>query len=123
MTEVTCPFCTLSDVVAETDYFYVIRDRFPVNPGHTLVILKRHEASAFAITRDEWEDLYDAISSAKEHITAEFAAEEFNIGVNVGESAGQTIPHVHVHIIPRYPGDCDNPRGGVRLVKPPLVDY
>lgn len=123
MNEVTCPFCKPSDVLAETDCFYIIKDRFPVNPGHTLVILKRHEPSAFGVTRAEWADLYEAIRSAKEFIEAGFGADEFNIGVNVGESAGQTIPHVHIHIIPRYPGDCESPHGGVRLVKPALVDY
>ena len=123
MRDARCPFCNLENVLAETTYFYIIRDRFPVNEGHTLAVLKRHEPSFLEITRGEWQDLYDAISLARDSIEADYGAKGFNIGVNVGIAAGQTVPHVHLHIIPRYPGDCESPGGGVRKVKPPIVDY
>lgn len=118
-----CPFCSPMDVIAETTHFHIVRDHFPVNPGHTLVILKRHEPSALNLTREEWTDLYDAIDLASSTIDREHGTSELNIGVNIGAAAGQTIPHVHIHVIPRYTGDCENPRGGVRKVKPALADY
>lgn len=118
-----CPFCSPKIKVGETKYFYIVRDAYPVNKGHLLVILKRHEASFLEITRQEWIDLYRGIHRARETLAKELQAEQFNIGVNIGSAAGQTVSHVHVHVIPRYPGDCENPRGGVRKVKPALVDY
>lgn len=123
MAEESCPFCSPTDVVAETGHFYLVRDHFPVNHGHTLLILKRHDPSAVSLTREEWSDLYDAIALARDRIEEEQGRSDFNIGVNIGAAAGQTIPHAHIHIIPRYAGDCENPRGGVRTVKPAPVDY
>ena len=118
-----CPFCQPERVVGETEYFYIVRDAYPVNEGHLLAVLKRHEPSFLEIDRQEWDDLYHAVHRARKLLAEELQAEQFNIGVNIGVAAGQTIPHVHIHMIPRQPGDCDNPRGGVRNVKPPLVDY
>ena len=118
-----CPFCGHERAVAETECFYIIRDAYPVNEGHLLAVLKRHEPSFLEITEHEWTDLYHAVQRARDLLAKELQAEQFNIGVNIGEAAGQTVPHVHVHIIPRYSGDCSDPRGGVRKVKPSLVDY
>ena len=91
-----------------------MRDAYPVNQGHFLLVLKRHEPSLLEITKWEWDNLYEAVHSARETLQGELHAEQFNIGANIGEAAGQTIPHLHVHIIPRYAGDRDNLRGGVQ---------
>lgn len=120
---VDCPFCRPERIVGETEMFYLVRDAYPVNEGHILLVLKRHEPSFLEITPQEWNDLYVAVQDAWRLLADQLGADQFNVGVNVGAAAGQTIPHVHVHVIPRYPGDCDNPRGGVRKVKTPIVEY
>ena len=120
-----CPFCDIEPgrIISESEKWYVIRDNYPVNRGHTLIILKRHQASFFRTTEAEWDDLGDVLYGVQTQLRKEFGCTDFNVGVNVGAAAGQTVPHVHVHVIPRFEGDCENPRGGVRKVKPPLVDY
>jgi len=118
-----CPFCEPREAFAETKFFRALYDLFPVNEGHVLVVLKRHEPSFLALTEEEWGDLFHGIHAACDHIRERFGVDGFNIGVNVGEAAGQTVPHVHVHVIPRYAGDCSDPGGGVRKVKTPLVKY
>ncbi len=109
--------------VGENKSFIAIRDRYPVNDGHTLIVSKRSAVSVLELTREEFQDLYDMIRMVTEQLTKDFDPAGFNIGANCGEAAGQTVKHCHVHVIPRYEGDVDNPRGGVRNVKPPLVPY
>ncbi|MEZ0454763.1 HIT family protein [Sphingobacterium thalpophilum] len=109
--------------IAETEHFFLIRDGFPVSPGHTLIISKTLRVDYFELTTDEKADLDNAISLARSLVEAEFSPDGYNIGMNCGESAGQTVFHFHCHLIPRYIGDMENPRGGVRHVIPSKGSY
>lgn len=99
------------------------RDAYPVSPGHTLVIPMRHVVSFFDTTPDEREAMFDLLESAKQQLQLEFGPAGYNIGVNDGAAAGQTVGHLHMHLIPRYPGDRPDPRGGIRWVIPEQADY
>jgi len=101
----------------------VIRDGFPISPGHTLVIPRRHIGSFFDIDKDERDSLIGLLDKAKQELLNEFQPDGFNIGINDGPAAGQTVPHLHIHLIPRYQGDLPDPRGGVRWVIPDKADY
>lgn len=100
--------------IIEGQYFFAIRDKFPVNPGHTLIISKAHKIDFFALDEEERAELSGLIIKAKDLVEKEFSPEGYNIGMNCGEVAGQTVHHFHCHVIPRYKGDMDDPRGGVR---------
>lgn len=91
-----------------------MRDGYPVTKGHTLVIPKRHIATWFDATPAERMELWSAIDTVCEQLQQEYSPDGFNFGINSGEAAGQTMPHLHLHVIPRYQGDMDDPRGGVR---------
>jgi len=125
MTAKPCPFCSLpeSRIVDSNEIGWVIRDAYPVSPGHTLVIPKRHVGSFFELTVEERGELLALVSSAKAKIDAEHRPSAYNIGINDGPAAGQTVPHVHIHLIPRYDGDREDPRGGVRWIIPEKADY
>ena len=101
----------------------VIRDGFPISPGHTLVIPNRHIGSFFELTPDERQSLLDLLDAAKLVLDSELKPDGYNIGINDGPSAGQTVPHLHIHLIPRYNGDQTDPRGGVRWIIPEKADY
>lgn len=120
-----CPFCTLPQdrIVDQDDLAMVIRDGFPVSPGHTLVIPKRHVASFFELSEAEIQSLMTLLKAAKNTLDKEFNSDSYNIGINDGPQAGQTVPHVHIHLIPRYQGDVQDPRGGVRWLIPEKADY
>jgi diadenosine tetraphosphate (Ap4A) HIT family hydrolase len=111
-----CPFCTLprDRIVAEDELTLTIRDGYPVSPGHTLVIPKRHVRSLFDASDAERRALWEALQRARAALDAELQPAGYNLGINDGEMAGQTVMHLHVHLIPRYPGDSSDPRGGVR---------
>lgn len=112
-----------SSYVASNEFAFAIRDLFPVSPGHTLVITRRVVPTWFDATRDEHLAILELIDTVKEALDVEFAPDGYNVGFNAGEAAGQTIHHLHVHIIPRFGGDVPDPRGGVRYVKPNLANY
>lgn len=116
MTIKPCPFCTLPPerIIDSNEYGLTIRDGFPVSTGHTLIIPKRHIGSWFGINADEQLGLLDLLARAKILLQDELSPDGYNIGINDGPSAGQTVPHLHMHLIPRYKGDQDDPRGGVR---------
>lgn len=120
-----CAFCELpSDrIVLEGRLAVAIRDGFPVSEGHTLVIPKRHVASLFETTEGERTELMDLLFQARHAIDRELQPAGYNIGLNDGPAAGQTIPHLHIHLIPRYAGDRQDPRGGVRWVLPEKAAY
>jgi diadenosine tetraphosphate (Ap4A) HIT family hydrolase len=102
------------DYVFETEYFFAIYDRFPVSPGHLLIISKDLKQDYFSLDESEQNDLLKAIKSGKNAIEEEHSPSGYNIGMNCGEDAGQTVMHFHCHIIPRYKGDMEDPRGGIR---------
>lgn len=125
MVHLVCPFCTLPEVRIRgvNEHAIWIRDGFPVSPGHSLVIPKRHISSFFECTDVERSALLALLDEAKACAMQEFQPDGFNIGINDGPAAGQTVPHLHVHLIPRFAGDLPDPRGGVRWVIPSQADY
>ena len=120
-----CVFCTLPDsrIIRANVHAIMIRDGFPVSPGHTLVIPRRHVSSFFQISLEERGSIFELLGQAKKIVEDEFNPDGYNIGINDGPSAGQTVPHLHIHLIPRYSGDREDPRGGVRWVMPEKADY
>ena len=120
-----CPFCDPPEslVVASNDLARAVRDAYPVNPGHTLVVPCRHVASWFDISPDERSAMLNLVDEVRRLLEAERVPAGYNIGVNIGEAAGQTVPHMHLHVIPRYAGDVDDPSGGVRFVIPARGNY
>ena len=112
----TCPFCNQSELnpVAETTYLIAFRDKFPISPGHTLIVPKRHATSFFDLDDQTKSELLPMVSTIRDQLTAEFFPDGFNVGWNDGAAAGQTVFHFHLHVIPRYKGDVKEPRGGIR---------
>ena len=124
--EQCCLFCEIpaARVISQNPLAYAIRDNFPVTEGHTLIIPKRHALDYFELTADEVLACNDLINQTRTTILMDVnPAEGFNIGINAGVVAGQTIFHCHIHLIPRRAGDVENPRGGVRHVIPGKGDY
>ena len=121
-----CPFCHLAptvEVICESDICVAFYDGFPVSPGHALIIPKRHVASYFDLTVQEREAMTQMMLDVKLKLDYRFHPDGYNIGINVGEYAGQSIFHCHMHLIPRYKGDVENPKGGVRGVIPNKQKY
>jgi diadenosine tetraphosphate (Ap4A) HIT family hydrolase len=120
-----CGFCTLAParVIAENELAVVVRDGFPVSPGHTLIIPRRHIGSFFDLAGEERTAMLTLLDSAKTELETEFHPDGYNIGINDGVAAGQTVPHLHIHLIPRYVSDSADPRGGVRWVLPRNAKY
>ena len=119
-----CPFCSNDgDIIYSNEHCYAIYDANPVSPGHALVITRRHVASFMDLTPGEHRDLLKGLEAVTSGVRETFSPDGFNYGVNDGPAAGQTIFHVHVHVIPRYQGDMDDPRGGVRHVIPERGHY
>lgn len=120
-----CPFCVLpqSRVIDRTSLALVVRDGFPISAGHTLIIPKRHVGSFFELEAVERSELLELLDRAKVVLDREFKPQGYNIGINDGPAAGQTVPHLHIHLIPRYQGDRPDPRGGVRWIIPEKADY
>ena len=120
-----CPFCTLPPerILLTSAHGVIIRDGFPISPGHTLVIPRRHVDSFFNLTAEERVDLLGLLDQAKAGIEKEFKPDTYNIAINDGPAAGQTVPHLHIHLIPRYTDDVPDPRGGVRWIIPEKADY
>jgi diadenosine tetraphosphate (Ap4A) HIT family hydrolase len=145
MPDKDCPFCNISDdrIVASNDLALAICDNFPVSPGHMLFIPRRHIANWFDATEQEQIAIMRLINQFQKELVlpCEALAEQgkrppkqdkrpepdppdaYNIGINIGPAAGQTVMHLHVHLIPRYEGDTDDPRGGVRWVLPGKAKY
>jgi diadenosine tetraphosphate (Ap4A) HIT family hydrolase len=149
-TKLTCPFCTLgpTNIIASNTHAHAVFDGYPVTPGHTLIIPKRHIASLFEATREEREALFDLLDEAQRYLIEanpslspftkggektcpdssagreeKIIPDGFNIGINDGAAAGQTVMHLHIHLIPRYAGDTEDPRGGVRWIMPEKAPY
>lgn len=118
-----CPFCDPDQIFFETELVLGLWDRYPVSPGHALLIPRRHVADWFEADPATQLALISALPMAREAIEKDHSPDGFNIGINSGEAAGQTIFHLHIHLIPRYKGDQDDPRGGVRHVMPDKANY
>jgi diadenosine tetraphosphate (Ap4A) HIT family hydrolase len=121
-----CPFCdpeSERELIVESATAYAIYDKFPVNPGHALIIPKRHIANYFELNFKEQAACFFMLNKVKELVNEIYRPDGFNIGINIGEKAGQTIPHVHIHLIPRFENDVENPRGGIRGVIPHKQNY
>jgi diadenosine tetraphosphate (Ap4A) HIT family hydrolase len=125
MGPLNCVFCTIpaDRIVISNDLAFAIYDGFPVSEGHLLIIPKRHFPDFFDATMEEKQALFEILNQAKQLVNERFHPDGYNIGVNVGETAGQTVMHLHIHLIPRYKGDVENPRGGVRGVIPKRKEY
>jgi len=120
-----CKFCNIdaSRIIREEDAGFIIRDGYPVTLGHTLIIPRMHVSSLFQLDVDEQSKLFILMNKAKNILDNEFSPDGYNIGINDGVAAGQTIQHLHIHLIPRYKGDQGDPRGGVRLIFPHKAKY
>ena len=120
-----CNFCRLRPdrILGENEHMVWILDRNPVSPGHSLVVSKRHLESFFETTAAEREAFLSLLDRAREHVSRTHAPSGYNIGINEGSAAGQSVLHFHVHLIPRFAGDSKDPRGGVRWVRPDSADY
>lgn len=113
-----CLFCHREPekIIAETQYSLLTTDDFPVSEGHMLIIPKRHFATQFEASAEENHDFHQLLLQAKQHIEKTYQPDGYNIGSNNEQAAGQSVHHLHIHIIPRYKGDVENPKGGVRWV-------
>ena len=121
-----CPFCKVEserEIIASSLLSVAFYDVFPFSPGHALIIPKRHVSSFFDLSKEERQDLLNLADSVKRILEERYHPDGYNIGINVGEAAGQSIFHVHMHLIPRYQGDVPSPRGGVRGVIPTKQNY
>lgn len=115
-----CPFCSLPSerIIESNAHALVVADAFPISVGHTLIIPRRHLSSFFELNSDEVADVYELLRWMKDRLDEKLQPGGYNIGVNIGGVAGQTIAHAHVHLIPRYLGDVPDPVGGVRNIIP-----
>lgn len=122
---IVCPFCHVnqSEIIAVNKNFIAKYDCFPVSEGHVLIIPKRHLYSFFQLTDYEVIDFFRLLRKVKNITDERLDPDGYNIGINQGEAAGQTISHLHIHIIPRHYGDVQSPEGGVRNIIPNLVAY
>lgn len=120
-----CPFCHLSkeQILLENELALAFYDKYPVQKGHMLIIPKDHRETFFDATKEEMKSIYELVQKGKEVLDEEFQPKGYNLGVNVGYYGGQTVMHFHLHIIPRYPGDIPDPRGGIRKAIPNVVPY
>ena len=125
MRTVNCPFCTLppSRIERSNELSFAVFDAYPVSEGHALVIPRRHIMSVSDLTESEMLEIWRLLQVMRDLISATSAPDGFNIGVNDGAAAGQTVGHVHFHLIPRYTDDLPDPRGGVRWVLPAKARY
>lgn len=120
-----CPFCTLAKdrIWFETRHCLAFFDGYPLTEGHTLVIPRRHVQSAFDLREEELSDLWSTVGRVRKLLLKQFAPDAFNVGINDGPEAGQTVAHTHVHIIPRKKGDVPDARGGIRWIMPEKAKY
>ena len=126
---INCPFCDIllnnsREILWEDNLSFAIRDAFPISPGHALIIPKRHVASFWDCTQEEKVSLISGADWIKEDLQISFSSVDgWNLGVNVGEAAGQSVFHVLLHVVPRFEGDIEDPTGGVRGSMPGEANY
>ncbi len=114
----SCPFCSIpiGDIVDENEYAVAVRDRCPVSEGHTLIVTKRHVDDYFKLSKKEKNETLALLEKMKRMMDSELSPDGYNVGMNIGEAAGQKILHVHIHLIPRVKGCTGTPRGSVKGV-------
>jgi diadenosine tetraphosphate (Ap4A) HIT family hydrolase len=119
-----CIFCNPErEILAANGAAIAVFDSFPVAPGHALVLPRRHAVIIWDLEEGEYEQCFRLVRELKAVLETRFSPDGFNVGVNCGEAAGQSVWHAHIHVIPRYAGDTPNPRGGVRHVIPLKGNY
>lgn len=120
-----CPFCNLAAdrILLQSSTAIALHDAFPVAEGHTLVVPRRHVASIYDLPEPEQTQLWQLVAEVRTSLIEQLAPAGFNIGINDGQAAGQTVSHAHVHVIPRYEGDVSDPRGGIRWIIPEKAVY
>jgi diadenosine tetraphosphate (Ap4A) HIT family hydrolase len=121
-----CVFCdrlTRGDLVFENDLAVAFPAAFPLSDGHCLIVPRRHEADFLALTEDEQASVWALLPVVRSYIEANHTPDGYNIGINAGEAAGQTVAHAHLHMIPRYRADVPDPRGGIRWIIPTKARY
>lgn len=124
MTTTDCIFCDPKrELIAESKHALASYDKFPVTKGHALVVPRRHVVTIWDLAEEEYADTFLLAKTVKDILNERFHPDGFNIGVNCGESAGQSVWHAHIHVMPRYKGDVENPRGGVRHIIPGKGNY
>jgi diadenosine tetraphosphate (Ap4A) HIT family hydrolase len=122
---VACPFCQVSPdrIIAAQTLAVALQDAYPVSPGHALIVPRRHLASLDGLTDEEAVAIWSLLRSVRSELDRTLRPDGYNVGVNDGTAAGQTVMHLHVHLIPRFAGDRTDPRGGVRWIFPDKADY
>ena len=125
MKHVECPFCNISkeDILLENEYAVAIFDKFPVSKGHVLIVTKRHTKTFFDLEYIEKLAVFKLLDEVKAYLDNLYWPDGYNVGFNAEKAAGQTVPHFHLHVIPRYNGDVENPRGGIRGCIPEKMKY
>jgi diadenosine tetraphosphate (Ap4A) HIT family hydrolase len=125
MANASCLFCAIpaDQVLIGGPIAFAKRDGYPVSKGHTLIIPRRHVASFFETTDEERQAMLKLLDQVKAMLDREYRPDGYNIGINNGAAAGQTVMHLHIHLIPRYDGDRPDPRGGIRWVLPEQAAY
>jgi diadenosine tetraphosphate (Ap4A) HIT family hydrolase len=120
-----CPFCSVSQerVLIANKHCIAFADSFPISQGHTLIVPIRHVASVYELSEEERSHIWLLVEQVRSHLANTLHPDGFNIGLNDGPAAGQTIGHAHVHVIPRYKGDVVDPRGGIRWIMPEKAKY
>jgi diadenosine tetraphosphate (Ap4A) HIT family hydrolase len=125
MNATECPFCHLAEdrIWLQTDSAFALVDNFPVSPGHTLVIPGDHVEVVSELPENDLNELWSLVAHVRKLLREKYKPDGFNIGINEGKAAGQTVAHAHIHIIPRFNGDVPDPRGGIRWVIPDKAKY
>ena len=122
--KIGCIFCKVHHtILAESKLSIALVDSFPVSKGHALVVPRRHLVTIWDMTAEEYADAFNLVREVKDVLQKKFEPQGFNVGVNCGEAAGQSVFHAHIHVIPRYAGDVPSPRGGVRNLMPGKGNY
>ena len=120
---VLCDRLAAGDLLAENERAAAFADAYPLTRGHALVVPRRHEPDFLALTQDEQISIWLLVDPVRQHVQARYRPDGYNLGINVGVAAGQTIGHAHLHVIPRYAGDVEDPRGGIRWIVPAKARY
>ena len=121
-----CPFCiriAKSEIIIGNELAVALFDGYPVSPGHSLIVPRRHIADLLDLTQEEQTAIWALVAPVRQNIEEGHSPDGYNIGCNIGTAGGQTVPHAHLHVIPRYSGDVQDPRGGIRWIIPSKATY